>query len=81
MSRHGAYNQYLRNKHKPEIFDFVKDMGLSIKAMQGDWHYRIEDVLDVYPTRKRFFWIPDKEWGWYDDYEHLGRIFLERINI
>lgn len=80
MSDRGARNRWLREQHKPEIIDFCKDNGFSFKWIAGDWHMRIEGVLDVYPTRKRFFWLPTKEWGWYEDYDDLGRIMFERLS-
>ena len=80
MSNKSIRNRHLREQHKPEVLQFCKDMGFSYKWIAGDWHLRIENVLDVYPTRKRYFWLPTKEWGWYEDYEGLGRIMIERMD-
>ena len=79
MSRRSAINQQLRKENKPEILEFCKDNGLDYRWVQGDWHIRIENVLDVYPTRKKYFWLPDKQWGEYDNYEDLGQIFANKM--
>jgi len=78
MSNRSYRNRWLRKKNLPTVIAFCEDAGFSYKFIAGDWHIRIENVLDVYPTRKRFFWLPTKEWGWYEDYDDLGKIILER---
>jgi hypothetical protein len=45
--------------------------------MAGDWHLRIEGKFDVYPTRKRWHYIPTEARGGFEDYEDLGRIFFK----
>ena len=77
MSKRGFKNAALRAKHKPEIIQFCEDHGFKYRWMDGDWHMRVENVLDVYPTRKRWHWLPDAARGSFDDYEDLGRIFIE----
>ena len=72
MSRKGAINQAKRDKNKPEIFAFAEDNNFSIEAIAGDWHYRLDSVMDVYPTRKRYCWLPEQAYGSYADYEDLG---------
>ncbi len=79
MSNRSARNRWLREKNKPEVLAFCKDMGFSYRWMNGDWQLRIENVIDVYPTRKRFCWLPSGEWGRYTDYEDLGKIMIERL--
>ena len=78
MSKRGAINRSLRKKNKPEIFEFCKDMNFSIRAINGDWHFRVENIIDLYPTRKRFFWLDSKEWGTYKDYDDIGSIMQAR---
>lgn len=73
------HNRRLRVEHKPEVLAFCKDHGFDYRWVAGDWHMRIENIMDIYPTRKRFFWLPDKEWGNYKDYDDLGRIMTERM--
>ena len=52
-------------------------MGLRYYWIAGNWHMRIDDRLDVYPTRKRYHWLPTGERGSFADYEELGRVFVE----
>lgn len=79
MSRRGAYNAQLRKENIPTIESFCRDLGLTWRFVNGDWHIRIENVLDVYPTRQRYCWLPDQEWGFYGDYDDLGRIFTKHM--
>jgi hypothetical protein len=79
MGNRGAANRYYRAQNTPEVIQFCNDNGFAHRWVNGDWHLRIEDVIDVYPGRKRFFFLPTKEWGWYQDYEDLGRILVERL--
>ncbi len=77
MSNRGAYRQRLRDKNKPEILDFCNDLGLRYVWIAGDWHLRIESSFDVFPTSKRWHHIQSEARGSYEDYDDLGRIFLE----
>ena len=76
MSR-GTYNALRRTKNLPEIISFCNDMQLRYYWIAGNWHMRIADKFDVYPTRKRYQWLPTGERGSFADYEELGRVFIE----
>lgn len=81
MSNKGATNAYLRKKHLPTIKGFCQDNNLSMEFINGfEWHIRIEKVLDVFPTRNRWHWLPTGERGSFHDYDELGRIFMERLD-
>lgn len=74
MSNKGVHNRRLRRQNVPLIEEFCKELGLNIKYIAGDWHIRIDNKLDVYPTRQRWFWLPTKERGGYKDFEQLQDI-------
>jgi hypothetical protein len=79
MSRSSWYNAKLRKEHIPVIVEFCKDAGFSYKFVNGfEWHIRIENVLDVFPTRNRWYWLPTGERGSFNDHEELGQIFMDR---
>lgn len=81
MSKNGARNAQLRKEHLPTIKDFCEDLGLAYEFVHGfEWHIRIEKVLDVFPTRNRWHWLPTGERGQFNDYDELGQIFMERRN-
>lgn len=80
MGRKGDRNRRLRKQNIPEVIQFCDDHEFNYEWMAGDWQLRIEEVIDIYPTRKRFFWLPTKEWGWYKDYDDLGKIMSERTS-
>jgi len=75
MSRN--YNRFIREKNLEWITEFLEEAGLSWKFINGDWHIRVEGELDIFPTRKRYHFIPTDERGGFRDYEHLGEIILE----
>lgn len=80
-SRNKGYNNALKRKeHIPIIEAFCKDNGLTYTFIHGyEWHIRIERVLDVFPTRMRWCWLPTQERGTIEDYDDIGRIFMERM--
>lgn len=81
MSRNGARNARLRAEHLPTIKDFCADHDLEYEFVNGyEWHVRIEKVIDVYPTRNKWHWLPTGERGQFKDYDDLGRIFMERMD-
>jgi len=73
-------NKINRAKNTPEVIDFCKEAGLKYKWIAGDWHLRIENVMDIYPGKKRYFFLPTQQWGYYEDYDDLGRIYTSKIN-
>jgi len=81
MSRRGAINAGLREKNKPEILDFIDDLKLEYRWIAGDWHLRIENKFDVFPTTRRWFNIVTKYRGDFRDYEDLGRVFFEQMKL
>lgn len=76
----GAYHAYLRKKHLPTIQAFCEDADFTYEFVHGyEWHMRIEKILDVFPTRNRWHFLPTGERGSFKDYEELGRILTERM--
>lgn len=80
MSKRGAINAAKRAKNIPTIKAFCEDLGLKYWYVNGyEWHIRIEGIMDVYPTRKRYHLIKTDARGSFIDYEELGRIFTEHM--
>lgn len=77
-SNRGWINQQKRKKNLPTIKSFCEDAGFKYEFIHGyEWHIRIENVIDVFPTNKKWHWLPTGARGTYDDYEDLGRIITE----
>lgn len=74
MSR--TSNWIHRNEHLKWITSFLDDHDMSYRFLAGDWHMRVENILDIFPTRNRYFFLPTKERGSFDDYDELGEIIL-----
>lgn len=75
MSSRGDHNAWLRKKNLPEIVAFCDDLGLTYEYVNGyEWHIRIEGIMDVFPTRKKYHLIKTNERGEFTDYEELGSI-------
>jgi len=81
MSKKGAYHASLRAKNKPDIYAFIDDLKLEYRWLAGDWHMRVEGKFDIYPTRKRWFNVVNKARGGFRDYDELGRIFFEQMEL
>lgn len=80
MSNKGARNAYHRAQNLPTIKEFCEDNDLKFEFIHGfEWHVRIEKVMDVFPTRKRWHWLKTGERGSYTDYDDLGCIFIEHV--
>lgn len=80
MSEKSWHNAKLRKEHLPTIKDFCEDAGLEYEFIHGfEWHVRIAKVLDVFPTRNKWHWLPTGERGRFEGYEELGQIFMERM--
>lgn len=74
-------NMSLRREHIPTIKAFCEDLGLEYVFINGyEWHIRVQNVMDVFPTRNRYHLLKTGERGSFADYEELGRIFEEYVN-
>jgi hypothetical protein len=71
-----AANARARAKNTPEIIDFCTDNGLSYTHI-NPYQIRIENILDLYPTTKKYCWLPLQEWGFYTDYDDIGAIMVK----
>ncbi len=71
-------NARRRAENIPEVVAFCEDAGFEWHYVNGQqWQIRVEQVMDVYPTNKKYCWLPTGTWGSYTDYENLGNIFME----
>lgn len=80
MSNRGEMHAEMRKEHLPEIQQFLKDADLKYEFIHGfEWHIRVENAIDIFPTRNRYHILSTDERGSFIDYEDLGRVFLENI--
>lgn len=80
MSRRTDRNRLMREQHLPEIKDFLEDAGLDYSFVNGfNWHIRVEGRIDIFPTSKRYHVLATNARGSFQDYDELGRIFLEHL--
>ena len=69
-----------RKEHIPIIKAFCEDNGLTYKFIHNfEWHIRIEGVLDIYTTTMKWHWLPTEERGEINDYDDIGKIFMEHM--
>jgi hypothetical protein len=69
-------NEKARARNLPEIIDFCTEAGLSYRFLTP-YQIRIEEIFDVYPTNKKYCWLPLAEWGFYTDYDGIGAIMIK----
>lgn len=51
-----------RNLNKCKLLDLAEEKGYTLVYLT-DYQIRVNGILDVYPTRLKYFYIPTKEWG------------------
>lgn len=61
-----------RDQQKCEIIDFVEQHKFECEHL-NDYQIRINGILDVYPTNKKYCVLKTKRWGMYDRVEELLR--------
>jgi hypothetical protein len=51
-----------RNLNLCKLTDLCEEKGYTMRHIT-DYQVRVNNVLDVYPTRLKYFHLPTKEWG------------------
>lgn len=51
-----------RNLNLCKLTDLAEEHGYTLKHIT-DYQVRVNGILDVYPTRLKYFYLPTKEWG------------------
>jgi len=73
-------NAYKRAKHLSTIKEFLDEAGLKWEYIHGfEWHIRVEGQIDIFPTNKKYHVLKNDIRGTFDDYDELGRIFMENF--
>jgi putative component of toxin-antitoxin plasmid stabilization module len=54
--------------------EFLKSKGLKIEKFT-DWHYRIEDELDMWPTKRKFNHLHSGDTGTYESIDEILKLF------
>jgi hypothetical protein len=83
MSNNRSFiNARKRKAHLPEIEQFLQDADLSYSFIHGfEWHIRVENVVDIFPTNKKYHILSNDARGQFKDYEELGQIFIDAMEI
>lgn len=55
-------NAQSRNLHLCKLIDLAEEQGYTLRHIT-DYQVRVNNVLDVYPTRLKYFDLTTKEWG------------------
>lgn len=79
MSKSGV-NRYKREMNTPTIIAFLEDLCLEWNYVHGfEWHIRVEDIMDIFPTNRKYHLLKNDERGTFNDYEGLGQIFTNYV--
>ena len=73
----------IRERHTLQNgIEMIRDCGFSVQRLT-EYHYRIESVLDLYPTRGRFHHLKTGEKGSYNNRNLFGwfRAYAQRQGI
>jgi hypothetical protein len=71
---HRNRNRAARTRNLVGIKEFIEELGLEYRFLAGDWHMRIENKLDVFPTRQRYHVLSTGERGSFTNSDQLGEI-------
>jgi hypothetical protein len=71
-------HQYAQKRRLNEHIDLngIQEAGFKVRRLTP-YCYRINERLDLYPIKKRYFDIDTKEWGDYHDSIGICRMILE----
>lgn len=63
------------------VVDFCKQYSLKLDFLNDGYQLRIEDVLDVYPVRERWHWLPDGSRGDWASAEDLRKLMFNKLTV
>ncbi len=63
-----------RDKSIEELFDLCTEHNMTIEDVNNDYQLRINGVMDVYPTNRKYCLIKKQRWGQYNRTEDLLEI-------
>ena len=66
------------NKGKCEISDLAEEYGWEIKHIT-EYQIRINNILDIYPTNKKYCNLNTKGWGQYENVKDLVKIVSQHV--
>ena len=64
-----------REREKCIVHDYCEENKIEMEFI-NDFQIRLAGRLDVYPTAKKFCYLPRKVWGVYDRIEDLGKKYF-----
>lgn len=65
-----------REYEKCLVHDFCEDKQIKMEHI-NDFQIRLDGRLDVYPTAKKFCFLPKKLWGMYSQINDLCKKYLD----
>jgi len=78
MARRQAWKRDNFVRRAPQIVRFCRKYGFDLQDFNNGYQLRIEGVLDVYPVRGRWHWIPTGERGDFDTPQDLRKVLLSK---
>lgn len=78
MSR-GAWRHSALTRNSKGIIDFCDQFDLEWEEMNGLYQIRIEGVMDIYPVRKKYHWLPDGSRGDWVNLPNLRNIMIKKL--
>lgn len=64
-----------REQEKCVVHDYCEAHEIKVEYI-NDFQWRLNNVLDIYPTAKKFCFLPRKVWGMYSRIEDMGKKYL-----
>lgn len=63
-----------RTHNTPDVLA-LRDAGYTVREV-SPFHFRVNDTLDLFPTNRRFHWLPTNRRGFYTSAAECCRQFL-----
>ena len=63
-------NAHTRKVETEKLYEAVKGFDCKLEKIT-DYHFRLGNLLDIFPTKKRLFHLHSKRWGHYTDIHDL----------
>lgn len=74
----GAWRYDALERNTKMIKEFCAKYKFELRELT-QYHYRIEDLIDVYPVRQKWHWLATDERGTFVNQNDLKSIILERM--
>jgi hypothetical protein len=75
----GAWRYQALAENTLLVKQFCKKYGFTLEPLNSGYQLRIEQVLDIYPVRQKYHYLPSGKRGDWDSINDIKRILLDSL--